>query len=262
MKNLKAMKTLILLISISSLCFGQVEVRPIVGFDYRNSFNVFNWVKSNDENYYNKQLAVGFNISIQTILKRSSIDFCFNYQYEGTTKDRELFFHTYRYYGHLIGGSVKYTYGNEQERFRPFVKITGLNEIKTNKYHSFLIYNILTSYPEHTYVTALGSQGNPPYVYDYSSNFYESTPFVGSALLGCDFRIIDHLHATVGIGYGIRVMKTKYLEWHEWEDEVGTTDLEKLLKTAPVTTHLFHLLDVQVGIYYGISFKKKENGKL
>jgi len=238
-----------------------VEVRPVIGFDYENSFYAFNWITKLEDNY-NRHLGIDGTVGIETAFKNGNLSLFFDYEYEGTTRERELFFHTFRLYSHFLGGGIKYTYRNEMKRFRPFIALTGLTENKTNKLHHFIdSYFDFIGYPEHTYTTALGSQGNPPYVYDYYSNFYESTPFVGSALLGCDFRIVQHLHATVGIGYGIRVMKTKYATWEEWDDEIGTTDVEALLKTAPVTTHIFHLLDVQVGIYYGIGFGKKGKAK-
>ena len=181
--------------------------------------------------------------------------YCFNANYGNENHDFFGFDQSpsFSFKTHNFGIAVKYTFLNSDKyRFRPFAELMGYAPIIDKNKHRFFSESFFATPAP---VETLGSYGSP--TYEFYSNFYESTPFVGSALLGCDFRIVQHLHATVGIGYGIRVMKTKYIEWHEWEDEVGTTDLEKLLKTAPVTTHIFHLLDVQVGIYYGIGFGKK-----
>ena len=151
----------------------------------------------------------------------------------------------FAYKSHMIGGSFEYHLLSNQKKVRPYFGLSILSEVATNYRDGFLgrmAFEIINYY---TYLTVY------PYT-SYNSNFYHSTPFLGTLSLGCDFRLSKDLRLNLSAAYGLKKMKYKYLEWKDGDD------YREKLKSAPVESKTFHYINAQLGLSYNFSFKKSK----
>jgi hypothetical protein len=158
---------------------------------------------------------------------------------------------------HLIGASLKYIFRERNKKVRPFLKIAVLSEVYSNYKNGLLVFNeyIPKVEPSFSYIDPTPA-GEDPAVDYYYSHFYYSTPLVSSFLGGVDIKLIKNLDLNIALGYDFRIMKVKYAEWTENED------VYEILRTIPTTNNLSQMIDVQLGLTYTFSFKKKpENTK-
>ena len=149
---------------------------------------------------------------------------------------------------HFIGFVITNRF-RENKIVRPFINISGSTEVKTNYRDRYL--------STETYNPTVISSGNYDNVIGIKTNFYQSTPFIGSLLIGCDFRIYKDLRVNLALGYGLRVLKTRYgmLTFHPEQSTMKPVKTEYISEPYTVA---FHMLDFQLGLSYAFSFKKKE----
>lgn len=244
------MRVLILFCFISSFSLmSQVELKPIVSLSNTNSFYVFH--KSFKTDYIERSfLGVNTKLGMNLSMRKGEFNFFGNYQLSGSFIPSDFFGNLFnkkffKYRSHFVGVGISYYFFKKNKRFAPYVSFVISSEVSTNSKLAFLndAYGF-RDYP-------LLSNGYPSPNTDYWSYFYISTPFISSFTGGYAFEINKDFNIRLGVGYGLRKMETKYLEWEENED------VNEKLKTISSENHYFHMLDVQLGLSYSFSFKNK-----
>ena len=153
------------------------------------------------------------------------------------------------YRGHYLGISLENHFLSKDKRFRPYVGISVSSEVATNykkkfiEDSTFLTRNSHINYP-------ISSGQSSSYMFN-SSGFYYSTPFFGTASIGFDVRLIKDLHLNFSLGYGLQIMRYKYLEWK------NNADYRELLKDGPMRSRMLHYVNAELGLRYEFSFKNK-----
>ena len=142
---------------------------------------------------------------------------------------------------HLMGFSLKYTFGNSSKVVRPYIMTQFLSEISTNYKNGFLHSN--------DYTPKARPLGKGTFTTPFWSILYYSTPLVSSVSTGIDIRLMQNLNLNIGVGYGFRIMKTKFVSWGEGEDY---REKAKNLPTKNVYSHMF---DFELGVSYAIPMK-------
>ncbi|PKR81841.1 hypothetical protein CW751_00440 [Brumimicrobium salinarum] len=156
----------------------------------------------------------------------------------------------FSYKSHMFGGSFEYHLLSIQRKVRPYFGMSILSELATNYKDGFMT-------PNSFYIInkPLNSMTNS-YLFNIS-NFYQSTPFLGTLSLGCDFRLSKVVRLNFSMGYSLRKMKYKYLEWYDGDN------YREMLKNVPVESKMFHFINAQLGLNYTFSImKSKENTKI
>lgn len=158
------------------------------------------------------------------------------------------------YRSHLLGISLQFRFQQER-KFGFLLSINGHNQIKSNYYLSYLDTDGLNIRDAPGGIRhSLGSHGGPPYYMIYYSRFYIKTPFVGNILTGVDFRAFDGFHITASVGFGLRIMKTKYAEWSV--SDLYEEDVYEKLKSIPIETYYLSAMDFELGVRYAFPLKK------
>lgn len=233
------------LYSITGL--SQIRINPSIEIFNSYSFINLNYLSSTDKdatltNFYSFGLGIGVQLQMQS----SDLKIYSTYQVTGMDE----FFDPFKYRSQFLGGLVEYCFNNQSKRFRPYLSLLVTSEVATNSENIYLQDDYtFHSFPYET-IYSYGSHGGPPYLTTFFSDVYISTPFVGSLTAGCDLRIMKNLQLNLGLGYSLRIIKTKYAEWGE-EDDVNV-----ILKSKTAENHYFHMLNVELGFSYIFSFHK------
>lgn len=153
------------------------------------------------------------------------------------------------YKGHYLGITFEHHFLSDKKRFRPFLGLSILSEITSNYKEGFIEgTDFLTRNGHIKYTKFIG--GNSSYYIFNSSGFYYSTPLFATLSLGFDVRLIKDLHLSFSLGYGLQVMRYKYLEW------INDEDYRELLKEEPMKKKVFHYVNAQLGLSYAFPLKK------
>ncbi|MBW7869361.1 MAG: hypothetical protein H3C31_13680, partial [Brumimicrobium sp.] len=97
---------------------------------------------------------------------------------------------------HLMGLSLKYTFGNSSKVVRPFIMTQFLSEISTNYKNGYLL--------EEGYSPKAQPLGEGTFTSPFFSTLYYSTPLVSSFSTGIVIRLMQNLNLNIGVGYGFR----------------------------------------------------------
>lgn len=167
---------------------------------------------------------------------------------------------------HFLGLSLEYSIFGDEKKVRPFIGLSLLSEIATNYRNGYMDESFLSSDdPVAGYGTVpMGSHGSGPYKIGYNTNFYYSTPFLGSLLVGCDIHLAKGLRLSIAAGYGLRIMRYRNVVWTVESDTPYLTEevnVEELLKDKIVQNKAFHFMEFQLGLSYTFSFNKKEKAQ-
>lgn len=229
------MKKLILLLILSVFITGNSHAQTSPKLEV----GIFNNVSIRLPNTY---WGMGAFAGPQLNMHTGSISIYAMYQFSGNSGTR----FGLKLQSHLLGGGFQYRILSREKRFSPYIELTAVTEVGTNYRGGFLH---ITDYSPTEYGDFVNN-GSPNYSYYYSS-FYYSTPLVGNILFGCDVRITEGLHLSLGVGYGLRTMKAREIYW-DYDEEPS----EELRNTKPQNTKLFQVLNAKLGISYAFSFKK------
>ncbi|RFC53481.1 hypothetical protein [Brumimicrobium aurantiacum] len=155
------------------------------------------------------------------------------------------------YNGHYFGLTFEHHFVNDQKRFSPFIGLSLMSEVTSNYKEGFLSGSLEGTYflPVDSHVKYSEYNNGYPYTFN-SSGFYYSTPFFGTASFGFDLRLIKDLHLSFSLGYGMQLMRYKYLEWKNDED------YREMLKDIPMETRMLHYVNAELGLRYVFSFGK------
>lgn len=161
------------------------------------------------------------------------------------------------YRNHLLGISSEIVILNETKRFRPFVGVSLLSEIRTNYKNGYvdMNYYFYTSTPISSADFIFVSKTMPHKII-YGGWFYQSMPLVGTISAGCNIRLVKGFSLNLAVGYNLSLMRYKYVKW-EYDDYVKE-DYRDKLGDAPINTKALHSMAFQLGLSYAFSFKKKE----
>jgi len=228
------MRTLIILILITSSTIGYAQ---------------------NDE--VKLAAKVAYSLTADIIINSPKIKIGADFQ----TKNNDLYLYlTYDfmrqslYRGHYLGISLENHFLSKEKRLRPYFGLSILTELATNYKEGFLSADI----DDGTYFLTSDSHAKYPVFYGQSSyyifnssGFYYSTPFFGTASLGFDLRLIKDLHLNFSLGYGLQIMRYKYLEWK------NDADYRELLKNKPMKSKMLHYINAELGLRYEFSFGKR-----
>ena len=202
---------------------------------------MFNNASLNAPNLY---CGMGAFVGPQIDLRTGSISIYAMYQFYTNSTGSGLF----SLQSHLLGGGFQYRILSREKRFSPYIELTALTEVGTNYRDGYL--NVDGRYPMDE---PSSFSFTKPETTFYYAKFYHSTPFVGSAIVGCDIRLTENLHLSVGAGYGYRGLKTRNNVW--WNKKEDMTK-ERLYNDYPTQTAWYHTIDVKLGISYAFSLKK------
>lgn len=247
----------------SLLSFSQEKVQLVTGFS--GSFEKEAFSNSASQLYG----GIGLDAGVRFNRNKGSLDVLLNYQfssnvtyrfpYDSISIDNQKTEHyddegnkirfPYRSLlrSHFVGMSLKYTFKKERKIVKPFLGIQVLTEVGSNFKNGFLIYGSFI--PSQT---KTGQQTSGSGDIFLASNFYYSTPLIGSASGGIDIKLSENTSLNIAAGYSYRMMKVKYAEWNENED------VYEKLETISTENVFSHMLDIQLGLTYAISFKKEK----
>jgi hypothetical protein len=253
---------LILLVINTFVVFSQEKLQLVTGFS--GSFEKEVLSNSASQLYG----GIGLDAGVRFNRNKGSLDVLLNYQfssnvtyrypYDSISIDNQKTEHydaagnrirfPYRSLlrSHFVGLSLKYNFKKERKIVNPFISIQVLTEVGSNFKDGFLIYGSFI--PSQT---KTGQQSSGFGDIFLASNFYNSTPLVGSALGGVNIEFCQNTSLNIAVGYAYRMMKVKYAEWKEDED------VYKKLQSIPTENVFSHFLDVQLGFTYVFSFKNK-----
>lgn len=227
--------TIILLLSMNS--FSQSSFKLAVGVSSAPSIDIL----ETDNMYIGTSMYAGPRIDTRS----GNIGLYGMYQFS-TNNGSNGFFHLQ---SHFLGGKLEYRILGNEKRVSPYIEITALTEAGTNYRDGYL--SIDGWYPEEYPMLYIDTY--PSYSVTYYSRFYHSTPFAGNIMLGVDIRLIEGLHLNLGLGYGLRVVKTKFKYWKGQQD-LPKEEIHKL----STETNRFNMLEIKIGMSYAFPFKKKE----
>ena len=233
------MKKLTFLLLLSIFYSGNSEAQDTPKLEV----GIFNNASLNAPNLY---CGMGAFVGPQIDLRTGSISIYAMYQFYTNSTGSGLF----SLQSHLLGGGFQYRILSREKRFSPYIELTAMTEVGTNYRDGYL--NVDGMYPMDQ--PSSFSYTKPETTFYYAS-FYHSTPLVGSAIVGCDIRLTENLHLSVGAGYGLRFIKSSYAWWNE---KVELT--KETLNDYSIPLRDWHdMIDVKLGISYAFSLKKKEN---
>ena len=234
---------------------AQVKITPSLGisetFSARGTYNTskaydfYEWEGQYGELYPSGTGFLTTNISagIRTALKHISVGTSLQYQLlrTGNEKNNRLF-------SNLLGAEINIRF-LDTKKVRPNIIFELSTEMASNykeKYLSTKVY-----YPvKFDHVTLPGN-------FNSSANIYRGTPFVFHVVAGCDFRLSDHFSINVGIGYGVRMLRSIKANLTFNHNQSKTDPIKTEYISEPYTV-AFHMLDFQIGLNYAFSFHKKE----
>lgn len=247
-------KTIILSLFIPLLSFGQDKVNFQLHGDFSHYLKKsFSYAY---ETYMAESIALGINVSSKKIDVNTL--FFYNFMYSGIYKFNAIKDYTRL---HQIGGKFEIIFLSNTKRFRPYLSLTSGTSLDRKYKNKLLDSEALVFIDKAEVDIHFLSKVQPNPITRYA-RFYQSTPFIGTFVTGCDVRIVENFHVKVGVGYGLQIMKTKYAEWSGGKTNNPINpyppNMEAFLKDIPMDTHYFHLLDVQVGLSYSFPLKKKE----
>ncbi|HTO38492.1 MAG TPA: hypothetical protein VL021_08720 [Brumimicrobium sp.] len=230
--------------------FSQVEVRPVIGVSEHNLRSSF-FAELCDDCGYTADGFLGLigQLGVSLNFKKIQLSILGNYRMETITANMFNFRGAFDYNNHTLGGTISTRLFNEHQ-FGLILVINGYGQIKTNYYLNHLDEDALSIRDVPKSYMVFG--GSPYYV--YHSRFYVGTPFVGSILTGVDFRAFDGFHITASVGFGLRIMKTKYAEWSV--TDLYEEDVYEKLKGIPIETLYLSTMDFELGVRYAFPLKK------
>ena len=164
------------------------------------------------------------------------------YSYRGQYNYKSKKFNDYNC--HFLGVGIKY-FLLDNEKFKPNISLEIMTELGT-KNKGNLMRQYLTITQQSSYSLQELSQQNSHYFDDYEEYdswignvYYQSTPFSGTLLIGCDFKLCKNLYLNFGLGLGIRSIK--------------------VLKPVTRITKNYNVFsaDAQLGLTYAFPLKKK-----
>jgi hypothetical protein len=153
---------------------------------------------------------------------------------------------------HLLGITSSFIFKKVRWKAKPLLQMSGMTEVYNNYKLGVLSENYFPTKEPLPLVGKSYNYNTHEITNIYQANFYHSTPFIGNIMIGFNFQIIDQLHFALTAGYGLRVMKTKHLNWLE-----GDNYLENL-NAKFVETHFFHAFDFQLSLSYAFDIHKKK----
>jgi hypothetical protein len=231
------MKCILIIIAvfISNANFAQSNLKLIIG-----ELNTISKSILSKEKYRQGYIVPSFNIGIQIENKWLTTSISGAYNFSGNIDNLSV----YALRSQFIGGILNLKFLNPEKGIRPYISISGFYEVRTNYKNGILVHD---SYIPQEIPLGSGIPSDR-----FFSPLYYSTPFVASAVLGCDFRLIENLHLNLGVGYGYRKMKTKYATWLKEES------IDEVARNEPTSNIRSHMLDIQLGLSYAFPFKKSD----
>jgi len=257
---MKKLTLILIAVSMNNIISAQWKIMPSIGIsemfatlgDYRPESNKYglndskpglhrssnNFSSSNLKiglKLKNEKFSVGIFIGNQLLTKRIS----------------KMYFIKERSY--MISNSLGLGFDfrfRENKRIRPFIEINGFTEILTN-------YEGKTLYPKDFYPTEIYYSGLNQKELQINGYTYQSNPFIGNFLVGCDFRIYKGLSANFAIGYGLRILKMRYGMLTFYSEQSSSMPDKVEYIGSPFTIN-FNMLTLQLGLNYAFSFHKKD----
>ena len=230
------MKKLTFLLTLSVFFSGNSEAQNTPKLEVGIFNNVSRWLP----NHY---WGMGTFVGCQMDTRAGSFSLYGMYQFSGNSGTR----FGLKLQSHLLGGGFQYRILSREKRFSPYIELTAVTEVGTNYRDGYLDANDWYPIDE----PSTFSYTKPETTF-YYARFYHSTPFVGSAIVGCDIRLTNNLHLSIGAGYGYRGLKTRNVWWNKKEEMTK----ERLYKDYPIRSEWFDMIDVKLGISYAFSLKK------
>ncbi len=238
-----------------STTFAQESIKPIIQIseEINPLFGYTPFINSKDE-HRTHYLKSSLRLGIQKSLKTDVINIFGSYQLAGNLKGQVQGFYQI---SHFAGVGFEYIF-NKDKRFRPFIGLVTTSEFKTN-YKNGYLYDVTKGYPisSQESLVYLGFEDG---ISSYFITYYHSTPFIGSIMTGCEWRIINKLYLRLSLVNDLQVLKTRTLLLTKNEAiYYGYTNhtISKSLKNSPVETTIMNSLGIQLGLSYAFSFKKK-----
>ncbi|RYM33875.1 hypothetical protein ERX46_07890 [Brumimicrobium glaciale] len=232
---MKQLLCISLLFGFSISSFAQSQTKMIIEINKSISKEIF--TDDSDQLYRSFNLAVGPQFEKQW----GSIEI--KASYIMSTADWPNNF--IQFQSHFLGGAIKYVIMNKDKRFRPFIEINLFTEIATNYKDGYLRLYQLTPTDK-----AYDNNYNN-YNGGYSSNFYDSTPFLGKYLVGMDVRLSRNLNLGVAVGFTKRKMLYRTKSWNSNNADKVFDDLNNY----PTIESRPNMLELQLGLKYSFGFK-------
>jgi len=200
----------------------------------------------------------GITLGVNLPLTKGNISFLLQYKYGGNWETTDLKYQKVEMYSldyHLIGGEIKYRVLDQFKLYSPTIHISLSTDIASG-YRGGYLQSIGVFKNERFYSfepsnsPQTGGLISPNQNYAY---YYISTPLIASLMIGNEFKIIENLHVSLGLGFSIRSVKVGYKEWYNSQPE-PKPDLKS--PSALSNTDKIKMLDLKLGLSYTFPFKK------
>ena len=146
---------------------------------------------------------------------------------------------------HFLGGKLKYLFRKKEHIFRPFFEVDMLLRVGSNYKKGYPSSNGFVIVDGEIRTDNHGT-------YEYFQQY--TTPFIGGVLIGCDFRISEHVNLNLGAGYGLGTIKTMERKWYT----NYTIYDEKNPSSSVVEREVYQMINFRIGISYAFSLKKNK----
>lgn len=244
---MKAVLIFVLLLFNFYVCHSQEKVKGYI--DVSQNLHSIIYTETN--------ISFGINFPLET----GSISLFGNYEYGGNWKIHSPYADrivpAYKLDYHFLGGGVKYRILKKSKFYSPTIQLTALTEIVSHYRGNYIVRSDFNSEGFFFQPTNYYSE---PYVYGYPKGYikeifyYVSTPFIGSILIGNEFKIYKELNVNLGIGFSMRGVKVRYKSWNTYESE-PKADISNPYSLEGISW--LKILDLSFGLNYTFSFKKK-----
>ena len=215
------------------------KVTSITNYHY----NKFYYVTSIP--YQMAKINLGFNV----IRDRYSLGISGSYQYFKCRQQLVITPHVKNKHSlnsHFIGLIITNRF-RETKIVRPFFSIGLLTEISTDYKGKYLDTE---DYDPVKYANTYSMSGST------NVNYYQSTPFIGEFLVGCDFRVYKGFSANLAIGHSVRVLKVQYGMLY-YNPSVKDKPITETKIGSPYTINL-NYMTLQLGLSYAFDIHKKK----
>ncbi|MDD2983801.1 MAG: hypothetical protein PHQ74_10475 [Crocinitomicaceae bacterium] len=237
--------------------FAQKEIQPEIGFSGNGSF-FGNYVFKDYNNvsgamhrklYYSRHMYLGFNTRIGGRIKYQNMSFLFSGTYH-KVNSRDDIYSGFIFSSDLLGIDTELRLF-EKSAFRLFFNLQLMSEVYSKYKNGYLeLEEYVPVKKYYFYPTSSNSTGT------VRTNIYRGTPFLSNVLIGCNLQLIESMSLNVSAGYGLKVLRTQEATLL-FDKSVSLSEPKSIILEKQPYFVTFHMFNVQVGLNYVFSMKKR-----
>lgn len=148
---------------------------------------------------------------------------------------------------HFVGINLSYRI-RESKIIRPFIGFGIITELITNYKNKFL--------STEDYDPQIIFAPNYQSTVAINTNLYQSTPLIGSLLLGCNIKIHKELSANISLGYSLKILNSQYAVLY-FKHNISNEPI-LIEKIGQPYSLALNYMTIQLGLSYAFDVHKKK----